>query len=165
MKIALYVVATLVALVLVVMVVGYMLPVKHSASSERTVRGTPDVVYTLIATPADFPKWRGDVKSVDILPAENGRPRFREHGSNGPMLMEITEQVPGQRLVTRIADPKLAFGGTWTFVLTPASEGTNVRITEDGEIYNPLFRFMARFIFGYTATQKGYLDALEKRLG
>lgn len=163
MKIALYVVAGLVALVLIVAVIGYMLPMKHSASSERTVSGSPDQVYALISTPADFPKWRSDVKTVEILPDVDGKPRFRENGTTGPILMEITEQVPGRRLVTRIADPELAFGGTWTFVLTPAPGGTTLRITEDGEIYNPLFRFMARFVFGYTATQERYLDALGKR--
>ena len=165
MKIALYVVGGLIALVLIIVIVGWMLPVKHSASSERTVAGSPDQVYALISTPADFPKWRGDVKTVDILPDVDGKPRFRENGSNGPMLMEITERVPGKRFVTRIADPDLAFGGTWTFVLTPSGTGTTLRITEDGEIYNPAFRFMARFVFGYTATQKDYLDALERRMG
>jgi uncharacterized protein YndB with AHSA1/START domain len=165
MKIALYVVGGLIAMVLVMVVIGYMLPVKHSASSERTVAGTPDQVYALISTPADFPKWRSDVKTVDMLPDVDGKPRFREDGTSGPILMEMIERVPGKRLVTRIADPDLAFGGTWTFELTPAASGTNVRITEDGEIYNPAFRFMARFVFGYTATQKGYLDALERRLG
>jgi hypothetical protein len=38
-----------------------------------------------------------------------------------------------------------------------------LRITEDGEVYNPLFRFMARFIFGYEATIGSYMSALEKR--
>lgn len=165
MKIALYVAAGLIGVVLVIVVIGYMLPVKHVASSERTVGGSPEQVYALISTPADFPRWRGDVKTVDILPDVDGKPRFRENGSNGPILMEVTERVPAKRLVTRIADPDLAFGGTWTYELTPAPGGTTLRITEDGEIYNPAFRFMARFVFGYSATQKGYLDALEKRMG
>ena len=37
-------------------------------------------------------------------------------------------------------------------------------ITENGEIYNPLFRFMARFIFGYDGTIRAYMASLEKRL-
>ena len=38
-------------------------------------------------------------------------------------------------------------------------------ITENGEIYNPFFRFMARFVFGYTATMETYLKALGKKFG
>ena len=33
-----------------------------------------------------------------------------------------------------------------------------------GAIYNPLFRVMARFVFGYEATMTAYLTAAEKRL-
>ncbi len=38
-----------------------------------------------------------------------------------------------------------------------------VTITENGEIYNPFFRFMARFVFGYTVTMETYLKALGKK--
>ncbi len=33
-------------------------------------------------------------------------------------------------------------------------------ITERGEIYNPIFRVFARFVFGYTATMETYLKQL-----
>ena len=40
-----------------------------------------------------------------------------------------------------------------------------MRITEDGEIYNVIFRFVARFFFGYTASIEGYLRDLGHRFG
>ena len=64
----------------------------------------------------------------------------------------------------RIADPDLPFGGTWTYEITPDGGGSRLTITEDGEIYNPLFRFMARFVFGYEGTIASYMSSLEKRL-
>ncbi|HZD05714.1 MAG TPA: hypothetical protein VE173_12380, partial [Longimicrobiales bacterium] len=64
-----------------------------------------------------------------------------------------------------IADEGLPFGGTWTYVLEPDAGGTRVTLTEDGEIYNPFFRFMARFVFGYDGTMRSYLDGLEARMG
>jgi hypothetical protein len=70
---------------------------------------------------------------------------------------------PPRLLVARIADPDLPFGGTWTYDIAPAGGGSRVTITEDGEIYNPLFRFVARFILGYEGTIASYLAALEKR--
>ena len=164
MKIALYAVGAVVALVLIVVAIGYMLPVAHVASSERTMPAPPEAVFAIITAPADFPKWRTDVKSVDIVPAEGGKPRFRERGSNGDILMEVEEQQPSKRLVTRIADKKLPFGGSWTFELTPSGTGTTLRITENGEVYNPVFRFMARYVLGHAATMERYLADLERHI-
>jgi hypothetical protein len=65
----------------------------------------------------------------------------------------------------RIADPDLPFGGTWTFEITPSDSGSDIVLTENGEIYNPLFRFMARFVFGYEGTIEQYLEDLRKKLG
>ena len=71
---------------------------------------------------------------------------------------------PLVRKVTRVADPELPYGGTWTFELEPEGSGTRLTITERGQIHNPIFRVIARFVFGYAATIEGYLDELEARL-
>jgi hypothetical protein len=63
-------------------------------------------------------------------------------------------------MVTRIADKTLTFGGAWTYELSPQGGGTRLVITEHGEVYNPLFRFMSRFVFGHTATLDRYLADL-----
>jgi hypothetical protein len=76
----------------------------------------------------------------------------------------VEQSVPNQRLVTRIADKALPFGGSWTYELTPTQTGTSLRVTENGEVYNPVFRFMSRFVFGHQRTMDGYLADLEKRL-
>ena len=165
MRIALYVVGGLLALVLVVVVIGYMLPKEHTASRDVTVAASPERVFALISTPAEYPKWRSDVDSVEVLPPEGGKDRFRELGSNGPILLRVEESVPAKRLVTVIADPTLPFGGKWTYELTPSGAGTTLRITEDGEVYNPVFRFMSKFVFGHTATLEKYLEDVERAVG
>ncbi len=43
--------------------------------------------------------------------------------------------------------------------------GTRLTITENGEVYNPIFRFMSRFVFGHTATMDQFLSDLKKRVG
>ena len=58
----------------------------------------------------------------------------------------------------------LLFGGTWTYELTPVGRATLLRITERGEVYNPVFRVMSRFVFGHTATIDAYLAALGARV-
>jgi hypothetical protein len=79
--------------------------------------------------------------------------------------METVEMVPPQKLVTRIADPKLPFGGTWAFEIAPTAEGATLRITERGYVTNPFFRFMSRFVFGQTSTMESYLRSLAKKFG
>jgi hypothetical protein len=71
-------------------------------------------------------------------------------------IIEIETAVPDQRLVTRIADKSLPFGGSWTYIVIPRGDSTTLRITEDGKVYNPVFRFVSRFVLGHTATMKKY---------
>lgn len=99
-------------------------------------------------------------------PRGPGGPAWVEISRRGERLpLETVQSIPPRTFVARIADPNLPFGGIWTYEIAPADGGSTLTITERGEIYNPLFRFMARFVFGYTATMEAYLGALGKKLG
>ncbi len=78
---------------------------------------------------------------------------------------ELLDRVPARSLKRRIATDNLPYSGTWTYSLQPNGEGTVVRITEDGEVNNPVFRFMSRFVLGHTRTMDAYLRALGKATG
>jgi uncharacterized protein YndB with AHSA1/START domain len=145
------------AVVLIVLLVGWSLPVKHSATSEATFKASPQSLYQLITDVDRFPAWRSSVTRVERVPDSVGKKRFREVGGDGTILYEVESAVPNQRLVTTIADPSLPFGGSWTYELIPRGDSTTLRITEDGEVYNPVFRFVSRFVFGHTATIEKYL--------
>ena len=67
--------------------------------------------------------------------------------------------------MTHIADKELPFGGTWDYRLEPAGTGSRITITENGEVYNPIFRFVSRYFMGHTATIDKYLTALARRTG
>jgi uncharacterized protein YndB with AHSA1/START domain len=149
--------AALGTVVLIVLLVGWSLPVKHSATGEATFNSSPESLYQLITDVDRFPQWRSSVKSIERLPDSAGKKRFREVGSDGTILYEVDSALPGQRLVTRIADRSLPFGGSWTHELIPRGDSTTLRITENGEVYNPIFRFVSRFVFGHTATIEKYL--------
>lgn len=163
----LLVLALLAALVLVVLAVGWSLPERHTAVRSITVPAPPAAVFALVSSVGEYPQWRAGVTAVDIVAADDaGRPlRFREHGPDGEILFEIVERVPDARLVIRIADPSLPFGGRWTYVITPAGDGATLQITEDGEVYSPIFRFVSRFILGHTRTIDNYLRDVEAKLG
>jgi hypothetical protein len=69
------------------------------------------------------------------------------------------------RFVRGISTEKTPYSGSWTFYLQPQGGVTLVRITENGQVSNPVFRFMSRFVFGHTRTIDIYLRELGKATG
>jgi uncharacterized protein YndB with AHSA1/START domain len=165
MRYVLIVVGVLVGIIAIIAAVGWSLPVRHRASVARTFHASPTEIFALITDVGSFPSWRSDVTRVETLADENGRKRWVETTKNGPPITFVMERVvPDRELVSRIANTDLPFGGSWTYELTPAGEGlTTLRVTEDGEVYNPIFRFVSRFVMGHDATMKQYLASVGKR--
>ncbi len=141
---------------------GSLLPVKHIAVRSATFRQSPQQLWDVITGP---PTWRPDVQKYEDLPPSNGHRMWREYGSQGQkMTYEVIESDPPNKLVTRIADPHLPFGGTWTYLITPSDHGSMLTVVENGEVYNPIFRFVSRYIMGYNTTLERYFKALEAKL-
>ena len=164
MKWILWIVLGLVILVGMAAAIGAMLPLRHHATRKARYKVAPDALYAVIAGPPD---WRTGVKSFGVLPEQDGRRRWWEEDThNQKVTYELVEAAPPSKLAVRIADAGLPFGGTWRFEIEPVSGGgSELRIHEDGEIYNVLFRFMARAFFGYHASIEGYLKDLAAKFG
>ncbi|MBZ5728338.1 MAG: hypothetical protein LAP87_25565 [Acidobacteriia bacterium] len=164
MKWLLLIVGILALTVALAALAGAMTPARHHATRRARFRVAPEALYAVLAGPPD---WRTGVKSFGVLPEENGRKRWWEEDSHRQKIAyELVEDRPPERMVVRIADRGLPFGGIWTFEIHPApAGGAELRIQEDGEIYNVIFRFMARFFFGYTASIEGYLRDLGAKFG
>jgi len=162
--IALAVVTAIALAVAVAAFIGSRLPRAHHASAERILPVPPEALWRTLADVDRFPSWRADVKRVQRLPDRDGMPVWIEEGRSGKMTFAFERMEPPRILVSRIADPNLPFGGTWTLDISPAPGGARLRISEDGEIYNPLFRFMARFVFGYDGTINGYFSSVERTI-
>ena len=151
------------AVLLAVVAFGYALPVAHVATRDAVLPAPPERVFAVLIGVEAFPGWRSDVREVEVT-GRTPHLQWRERGSDGTIAFEVQESEPPRRLVTRIADKTLPFGGAWTFTLQPANGGTKLTITENGEVYNPLFRVVSRFVFGHTATIDRYLTDLQKHL-
>jgi Polyketide cyclase / dehydrase and lipid transport len=163
MKWVLIVAGILILLVAAVAVIGAILPKNHLASRTSRFRQPPQAIWDVITGPVD---WRPDIRSYEKLAPRDGRRSWKEVDQHGQAITyESIEETPPHRLVTRIADPKLPFGGTWTHEIIPDANGSVVTITEAGEIYNPIFRFMARFVFGYSGSIETYFKALHAKFG
>jgi len=158
MKIALLIVGSLAGLVSAIVVVGYLLPKNHVASRSATFKCSPERLFALISGPQD---WRSDVAKYEALDST----RTKESWKDGTVIeYVVVRSEPPFRFERRIATDNLPFGGTWTFLIESSDVGSRLRITENGEVYNPLFRFIAKFVFGHTRTLEIYLKDLAAAL-
>ena len=163
MRWILWIGAALAVVVLIVVVVGAMLPKAHTASRTARIGMPPDALFALLADVDRYQSGRPDVKSLQRLPDRDGRPAWIEDvgGMKIPLHFERMDR-PGL-LVSRIDGLDLPFGGSWTYRIAPAAGGSDLTITEDGEVSNVLFRFMSRFVFGHHATMDGFIKHLQAR--
>ncbi|HYM62685.1 MAG TPA: SRPBCC family protein [Thermoanaerobaculia bacterium] len=162
--------AVVVAVPILIAGVGLALPRDHNASRSIVLHRPPDAIFRTIRDVASGPQWRRGLERVEMLDGADGRiggrTRFREHSGHNVVTFEVMVDAPPHRFVTRIADRNLPFGGSWTFDIDPIdAHSTRIAITERGEIYNPIFRTLARFVFGYTKSIDAYLVALGRRFG
>lgn len=144
MKWIVWTVLALVIAVAAIACVGYLLPQNHEASRSTEFPRPPADVYAIVADIDHYQQWWTDMEKVEVM---------------------VIERSPPSRFATKIADPNQPFGGTWTYDIVPAGEGrSRLTITERGEIYNPIFRALARFVFGYNGTMDSCLAALQRKL-
>jgi len=165
MKVLIFIVVGIVAGLLVLggimALIGSMLPKAHVASRSILLHRSPQEVYAVVRDFGSAPKWRADVKRIEVETPVY----FREEGKHGAVNYELVEDVPAEKMVTRIRDTDLGYSGQWTYSFTPENGSTRVTIREDGEVSNVLFRFMSRYVFGQTSTIDSYLTSLAKHFG
>jgi len=150
---------------MVIALIGWSLPVAHHASRTVTLTADPARVFDAVAGFARYPEWQASTSRVEVSGAPGVGQVVRTHGRMGDIPYRVEVFEPPRRLVMRI-EAGLAFGGTWTYDMEPAAGGgSTLTITEDGEIYNVIFRCLARYVFGYHATMDAYLQDLGRHLG
>ncbi len=166
LPIAAAVVAAVVVLIAIVLAIGALLPVKHTAERSADLPAPPERVWAALTDVGAFPSWRPRVSQVTILAPHDGHTVWREQGADGAITFEMVSTAPPTRLVTQITDRTLPFGGRWEYDIAVTKPGaTRLTITEYGEVYNPVFRFVSRYVMGYHATIDAYLTALAAHLG
>lgn len=131
------IVVGLIGALLAMTAVGLFLPRDHSASGSAEFAATPESLFAA---------------AVGLQNESEVKTR-------------VVDEMNGVRRVTEvIEEPGAAFGGRWTLVFEPCESGTRLTITENGHVYNPLFRFLARFTFGHKATLNQFLKSLQSRI-
>jgi uncharacterized protein YndB with AHSA1/START domain len=146
---------------------GATMPVDHSVSISGDVNAPPEKVFTRITDIAGAPKWRPEVQSVEVLPKDNTRDAWVEDlGHNMKMKFLATTTVPPDATGHAVRKVKLddpSYGGTWTYEISPGPTPgtTHLKITEDGFIIPPFYRFLMAHIFGPTKNLQDYMNHMQ----
>jgi Polyketide cyclase / dehydrase and lipid transport len=163
MKLLIIVVGASAASILLVIVIGMLSPKAHTASRSAVFKSTPEQLFALIDGPQT---WRSNMKKYEPVSTSDGRRQWRETDDHGRTITyEAVERRPPTLLKTRIVTADLPYSGMWTLNLEPMDGVTVLRITEQGEVYNPVFRFVSRFVIGQTRTIETYLRDLGTATG
>jgi hypothetical protein len=171
----LIVLGVLAAALIVILAIGASLPREHVASRTLALAQPPEVVWPILTDFAGQSAWRPSLKSIERLPgSDDGAVVWREILGDMKIDLKVLEEHPPTgrspgRLVRKIVNDDLPFGGVWEYSLERASAGAEpgckLSITERGEVKNPLFRFVSRFLMGHAATIEGYLKDLARKFG
>lgn len=159
-RVALGLVLGVLGLIAGVSVFGWASPREHSEVIESEFDAPLGEVFATVTTPATYPDWRSGV-SVEELSTDPLR--FAETSNGDRLTFVVTEQT-ATRWVTRIDDPSLPFGGTWTHEFSRTPDGrTRLRSTEDGFVDNVFVRGMARLLMDPRANLESFHADLSRR--
>ncbi len=169
MKIAIAILAILTVAIAVVLLLGALQPLNHTASIAGSIDAPPAQVFAIITDVAEGPRWRHQVKSVQMLPPQDGRERWVETlDHNRKMAFLALRTIPpspdGHALrEVQLNDPDASYGGTWTYTIVPGPTPTTtvLTITEDGFIKPWLYRFMMAHVVGMKRNLDQYMHDLQ----
>lgn len=164
MRVVLKVGLGLAAVVAIVAGVGTTLPVDHVATRTLALNRSTDEVWGVLTDFRGQLTWRRELTSVELVPGTS-RETWLEDTGDGAIPFETTEAMPPARLVRTIADTTLPFGGRWVYTLSAADGGTRLTITEEGKVFNPIFRFVSHFFLDQGATIEGVMQGLASHFG
>lgn len=150
------------------LVIGALLPREHTCTRSVVLTQSAQTVWDAVTNADEMPSWRTGLRRVELKPDVDGQKSWVEYHGSGAIPMTAHVWEPPVKLMTKIDDDGLPFGGTWTLVIEPlggAAGGCRVRITEDGFVKSPPFRFVSKFVMGHSATMETYLRDLAMKFG
>jgi len=170
MKIAIVIMGVLVVSVAVVYMIGLLMPVKHHASVSRQFPVEKNILWQILTDYRRHANWRRDIVACDkVSEADTINEVWQESDSHGNVIRYESRDVVKEQTLKRVIISKhLAFGGSWTFDLaqhqTYPQALSTLTITENGEVYNPMFRFIGKYVFGFDTSMRRFLEDLDIEL-
>jgi hypothetical protein len=165
MKILLWIVGGLMAIFAVAYVAGFLIAEDQTHTRTLTLKQTPAAVHAVLADVQNMPKWHTGVEKVELLPLIDGKEATRQTFKGNMQMTIITaENHPPGHLVRTMGDADGPFVGSWTYAITPTNGGSDVALTEQSKVRNPVTRLMMKF-YGLTKYMDDHLRDLAAHSG
>jgi uncharacterized protein YndB with AHSA1/START domain len=151
MKILKWILIVVLALIVVLVVGGYLLSPKFTVSRSITVNAPADKVYALVANPRLWKQWsvwtqRDPAMQIEYAGPESGAgAKWTWHSkSQGDGSMTFTAAEPARMIAYSLYFPDFGTTSTGDLNFVPDGNATQVTWTMNGDMgSNPLFRWMA----------------------
>ena len=165
MKWILRILILLLVLGAIALAIGFALPAQQTYTRSVTLKQTPETIFALLADLPNMPSWNPGVKKIEMLPPIDGKEASRQTLDGNTVITVITtESTPPNHLVRTVGDANGPFSGSWTYDIRATTDGSEVSLTEDATVPNPVFRLMCQ-IFGPTKYLDEHLTDLAKHFG
>ncbi len=138
----------IVALIVLPIIIGFLMPVRYEGRTiveyDTAVRQVWDALQDVEAHPMTGKM----MKSVETLPADEGRPAWKEDMGRGEVItVTTTAYEPPNRLIREMCSATVNMTSRWEYALEPAGEGCRVTLSgvtdiETGTWHTPIFRVM-----------------------
>lgn len=165
MKWLLRILSVIVVLALLVLALGYSIPAHHQLTRTIDLKQTPEAIFAALADVQKMPEWNHNMEKVEMLPPIDGKEATKQTFNGGMTMTIVTaESSPPTHLVRAMGDASGPMIGSWTYEISPATDGSHVMLTEEATFRNPIFRLMVK-IFGPTKHMDEHLVDLGKHFG
>jgi Polyketide cyclase / dehydrase and lipid transport len=155
----------LVLLALLVFAVGLFLPKTKSAQRVVEFNAVPEEIWRIVTEVEQQPRWRTNLKKVEILERTPEYEVWTEYPANGaPLTFKMLKKRPFDFYEMEIARSTV-FSGRRIIELDGLSiDVTRVTIAEQAEIKNPFMRVLAHLSFDFGRTIDRYVKDLASEL-
>ncbi|MGE5715988.1 MAG: SRPBCC family protein [Acidobacteriota bacterium] len=153
----------IVGILLLVTLLGAGMRAQHIARASRLFNAPPERVWTALLSIRQLPWDRSDIAIMES-PSERNRVPASLDVLGSPIRIEAPTQRPPVELVVKTVEPRLAYSGTWTILLSPEGDTTRVTIVEEATIRSWFVRFFVRTILGDDILIDGIFRAVSRKL-
>jgi hypothetical protein len=160
------VLGSVVLVVLLAIVISFALPAQMKHTRVIILKQTPEKVFAVLSDVEKLPTWNRNLEKVELLPPIDGKDAMKQTFKGGTSMTIVTMESLAPTHLVRVvrAVSGNTFTGSWTYEITPTTDGCEVALSEKSYIKNPIFRLMVR-VFGPTRYIDQHLVDLAKHFG
>ena len=156
MKIALYILGGLAALVLLLAVIGLLLPRQYRVERSAVIRAKPEVVFAQVADLRAWKNWgvwferdpQMQISYSEDTTAVGGWSEWKSK-SQGNGKATLTRLAPFAAAEYRLQFEGMGFASTGSFTLIPRDDGVRIVWVDAGDLgLNPISRWFGLFLDG-----------------